>query len=121
MNDQDILTHIQALVEEEHSLREGAGDGQAPDQARLKYVEESLDQCWDLLRQRRAKKELARLESQLHRVTERIERLHAEMAAHASDYGRLAALQTQLDGLSDERDELELAWLEAAEALEDAG
>jgi len=71
--------------------------------------------------QRRAKKELARLESQLHRVTERIERLHAEMAAHASDYGRLAALQTQLDGLSDERDELELAWLEAAEALEDAG
>ena len=55
MNDQDILTHIQALVEEEHSLREGTGDGQAPDQARLKYVEESLDQCWDLLRQRRAK------------------------------------------------------------------
>ncbi|MDQ0767645.1 hypothetical protein QF031_000394 [Pseudarthrobacter defluvii] len=58
MNDQDILTHIQALVEEEHSLREGTGEGEAPDQARLKYVEESLDQCWDLLRQRRAKKEL---------------------------------------------------------------
>ena len=57
MNDQDILSHIQALVEEEHSLREGSGDGQAPDQARLKYVEESLDQCWDLLRQRRAKKD----------------------------------------------------------------
>ena len=57
MNDQDILTHIQSLVEEEHSLREGPGDGQAPDKARLKYVEESLDQCWDLLRQRRAKQE----------------------------------------------------------------
>lgn len=57
MNDQDILTHIQALVEEEHSLREGSGSGQAPDPARLKYVEESLDQCWDLLRQRRAKRE----------------------------------------------------------------
>ena len=57
MNDQDILTHIQALVEEEHSLREGSGSGQAPDPARLKYVEESLDQCWDLLRQRRAKKD----------------------------------------------------------------
>lgn len=57
MNDQDILARIQALVEEEHSLREGLADGQAPDQARLKQVEESLDQCWDLLRQRRAKSE----------------------------------------------------------------
>jgi hypothetical protein len=57
MNDQDILTHIQSLVEEEHALREGATGGRAPDQARLKYVEESLDQYWDLLRQRRAKKD----------------------------------------------------------------
>jgi hypothetical protein len=57
MDDQDLLARIQALVEEEHSLREGPGDGQAPDQARLKQVEESLDQCWDLLRQRRAKSE----------------------------------------------------------------
>ena len=55
MNDQDILTRIQALVEEEHSLREAPGDGQVPDKARLKQVEESLDQCWDLLRQRRAR------------------------------------------------------------------
>lgn len=57
MNDQDILTRIQALVEEEHSLREAPGDGQVPDKARLKQVEESLDQCWDLLRQRRARVE----------------------------------------------------------------
>lgn len=57
MNDEDILTRIQALVEEEHSLRDGTGEGGAPDQARLRHVEESLDQCWDLLRQRRAKKD----------------------------------------------------------------
>ncbi|WP_258803432.1 DUF2630 family protein [Pseudarthrobacter sp. NS4] len=57
MNDQDILARIQALVEEEHLLREVPADGQVPDQARLKQVEESLDQCWDLLRQRRAKAE----------------------------------------------------------------
>lgn len=55
MNDEDLLTRIQSLVEEEHSLREASGDGQVPDKARLKQVEESLDQCWDLLRQRRAK------------------------------------------------------------------
>ena len=57
MNDEDLLTRIQSLVDEEHSLREVSGDGQVPDKARLKQVEESLDQCWDLLRQRRAKAE----------------------------------------------------------------
>ena len=55
MNDEDLLARIQSLVDEEHSLREASGDGQVPDKARLKQVEESLDQCWDLLRQRRAK------------------------------------------------------------------
>jgi Protein of unknown function (DUF2630) len=55
MNDEDLLARIQSLVDEEHSLREASGDGQVPDKARLKQVEENLDQCWDLLRQRRAK------------------------------------------------------------------
>jgi Protein of unknown function (DUF2630) len=55
MNDQDILGRIQALVAEEHELREASGVGKAPDETRLRQVEERLDQCWDLLRQRRAK------------------------------------------------------------------
>jgi hypothetical protein len=56
MRDQTILEHITALVEEEHRLVSG---GKAPDEnaARLKGVTEQLDQCWDLLRQRRAKRE----------------------------------------------------------------
>jgi hypothetical protein len=56
MDDQTILDRITALVDEEHKLREGAA---APEQNadRLKSVEEQLDQCWDLLRQRRAKRE----------------------------------------------------------------
>ena len=56
MNDKSILDHITALVSEEHQLRsESAKAGSDP--ARLKHVEEQLDQCWDLLRQRRAKRE----------------------------------------------------------------
>jgi hypothetical protein len=56
MSDKSILEHINALITEEHHLRSGAG--MAPEQAaRLKRVEEELDQCWDLLRQRRAKRE----------------------------------------------------------------
>ena len=56
MNDKTILHHVTELVEEEHKLR---ADSKAPDQnaARLKHIEEQLDQCWDLLRQRRAKRE----------------------------------------------------------------
>jgi len=56
MNDQTILDHITALVDEEHRLRDETA---APEQnaTRLKSVAEQLDQCWDLLRQRRAKRE----------------------------------------------------------------
>ena len=56
MSDQTILTHISALIEEEHALRSGTGTPEEK-HARLKHVEEQLDQCWDLLRQRRAKRE----------------------------------------------------------------
>ena len=56
MSDKSILHHITELVDEEHRLRNAAP---APHQndARLKQVEEELDQCWDLLRQRRARRE----------------------------------------------------------------
>lgn len=56
MNDMTILEHITALVDEEHRLRhDSTGSGQ--DEARIKHVAEQLDQCWDLLRQRRARRE----------------------------------------------------------------
>ncbi len=60
MNDQDLLARIQALVEEEHVLRDPSpseGDSTEDRRSRLRRVEEELDQCWDLLRQRRAKKD----------------------------------------------------------------
>jgi hypothetical protein len=49
----DILERIHGLVDEEHELR---SSGQ-PDRDRLQHLEEQLDQCWDLLRQRRARRE----------------------------------------------------------------
>jgi hypothetical protein len=62
MDEQDILQRIQALVDEERNLREQAetakpGPDHAPDHSRLQRIEQDLDQCWDLLRQRRAKRE----------------------------------------------------------------
>jgi hypothetical protein len=56
MSDQSFLHPITELIDEEDQLR--AGSALAEDKAeRLKHVEEQLDQCWDLLRQRRAKRE----------------------------------------------------------------
>ena len=59
MDDQTILERVHALIEQEHELRtklqEGAIDAET-EHARLRAAEEELDQCWDLLRQRRARR-----------------------------------------------------------------
>jgi hypothetical protein len=59
MDDSQVLDRIGALVEEEHTLeRQATGDGlDDRQQARLHEVEIQLDQCWDLLRQRRARRD----------------------------------------------------------------
>jgi hypothetical protein len=59
MDDKDVLARINDLVDEERTLRARAtGFGLDEDQhQRLVLLEERLDQCWDLLRQRRAKEE----------------------------------------------------------------
>ncbi len=58
MNDQDILAHIQHLVDEEHELLQQEASGQLtdPGNARMQALQEGLDQLWDLLRQRRARR-----------------------------------------------------------------
>jgi hypothetical protein len=54
MTDDEILDRIHELVDAEHELR---ADGGPVDDDRMQRLEETLDQCWDLLRQRRAKRE----------------------------------------------------------------
>lgn len=56
MSDKTILQHITELVDEEHRLRETTDRPEQHTQ-RLKDLGAELDQCWDLLRQRRAKRE----------------------------------------------------------------
>jgi hypothetical protein len=59
VDDKQILERIDALVAEEHQLRtnrmQGAVDVDT-EAERLRHLEETLDQCWDLLRRRRALK-----------------------------------------------------------------
>ncbi|MFV2020946.1 DUF2630 family protein [Micromonospora sp. LOL_023] len=60
MDDRTLLARIRELVDEEHELRTRFTTGQLSadeEHARLGAVEEALDQCWDLLRRRRAARE----------------------------------------------------------------
>jgi hypothetical protein len=56
MDDSEIRSRIEALVEEEHRLRE-SGEHTEEERARLRQIEEDRDQLWDLLRQRDAKRQ----------------------------------------------------------------
>jgi hypothetical protein len=56
MSDKTILQHIQELVEEEHRLM-NAGQPGEDTHVRVRHIQDQLDQCWDLLRQRRARRE----------------------------------------------------------------
>jgi hypothetical protein len=56
MDEKDIMGRIHELVEEEHRLREGT-EHTEDERARMQELEAHLDQAWDLLRQRRAKRQ----------------------------------------------------------------
>ena len=59
MDDADIVRQINELADEEHRLEQSkVGEGLTDDeQDRVRSIEIALDQCWDLLRQRRARRE----------------------------------------------------------------
>ena len=60
MDDKDILGHIDELIKTEHDLRARLASGELTsdqEQEQLRAVEAQLDQYWDLLRQRRARRE----------------------------------------------------------------
>ena len=59
MEDAQIHGSIDRMVAEEHELweREATGNATEADRQRLEALAVSLDQCWDLLRQRRARRE----------------------------------------------------------------
>jgi hypothetical protein len=63
MDDQPLISRIEALVDEEHALlgREESdavrGEALDADRRRLAEVSVELDRCWDLLRQRRARRD----------------------------------------------------------------
>ncbi len=66
---------------------------------------------------REARKVMARVEKQLSRLAEREDRVHAAMAEAATDHHRVLELNRELRDIVDEREVLELEWLESAEIV----
>jgi hypothetical protein len=65
VDEKEIFSRINELVQEEHKLREG-GEHTDEQRARIAELEKHLDQAWDLLRQRRAKRETGGDPSEAH-------------------------------------------------------
>ena len=60
MDDKEILSRIDELIQTERELRDRLAEGKLPtdqEHERLQETEQALDQYWDLLRQRRARRE----------------------------------------------------------------
>jgi ATP-binding cassette subfamily F protein uup len=66
---------------------------------------------------RQAKKDLARVERQLEKLAQREVRLHAQLAENATDYAKVAELDSALRDLTAERAALEEEWLVLAEEM----
>ena len=77
MTDDDIQGRIKGLVEREHELRRRLAAGEitaADEHADLARIEVELDQCWDLLRQRRARREFGQADDSSVRGEDVVER-----------------------------------------------
>ena len=64
-----------------------------------------------IVEEKALKKEIARLEKQMERRSERITAIAQELEAHATDYTKLAELNAELEGLKAEHAALEEEWL----------
>ena len=56
MDHEDVLRETNRLADEEHELERMSGEPSQTQSVRRREIEASLDQCWDLLRQRCARR-----------------------------------------------------------------
>ncbi|MFJ5923083.1 ABC-F family ATP-binding cassette domain-containing protein [Kitasatospora sp. NPDC092948] len=66
---------------------------------------------------RAAKKEMQKLERQIAKLDQQESKLHAQLAEHAADFSKVAELDGQLRKVREEKEELEMGWLELAEQV----
>ena len=110
MDDKEILANIDDLIQTEHELRTKLASGEisgAEEHARLAAAEQALDQCWDLLRQRRA--DAAVVSEATVKLTAKGERIVATGEGNGPVNALDNALRIALERLYPELARLELA------------
>ena len=105
---------IEQYIEERHEVNESPRAQSPPRQglsagARTRVARKETQ---------RSERELRRLERDIEELTQQEKALNEQMAANATDHGRLAELQSELELLAAEREQIETSWLEASESLE---
>ena len=65
--------------------------------------------------QKAAKKELAKLERSMDRLTQKEATLHAQLAEHSTDYTKITSLDAELRAVQQEKAQIEEQWLALAE------
>ncbi|QDC13645.1 ABC-F family ATP-binding cassette domain-containing protein [Rhodococcus ruber] len=116
------LTNLPGGIEEYLRRRAAAGDGDVPSSAsvagRASAAGPAVAQPKrDGASERAARKELARLERIVAKLTEREEKLHLDLADAATDPDRLQKLDAELRGVVAEKEAAEEQWMELAETL----
>jgi ATP-binding cassette subfamily F protein uup len=61
---------------------------------------------------------MSRVEKQLERIAEQEAALNAEVLTNATDHAKLAEVSARLSELAEQKEELELEWLEASELID---
>ncbi len=120
------ITHLPGGIEEYLARRAASGSGEiaglaAPVAAPRSTAEAAGDgtaRARSSSEHRAARKEVARLERRMDMLAAREKALHEQMVDAATDPGRLLALDRELTAVVDDREAVELEWLEAAEAAE---
>jgi ABC transport system ATP-binding/permease protein len=112
------IRHLPGGIEQYIEQRREAGQAAPPSPPGERTATPGALQRAARRESRRLELELKRLERALDTLGERERALHEQMAASASDYARLAQLQSELELLGAEREQLESSWFTTSETLE---
>ncbi len=110
------ITHLPGGIEEYLAIRARSGD--QVNGLTAVAVETAAKPASSAQEQRAARKEVQRLERRMTALTQKQEKLHAQLAEAATDPDRLLTLGAELRAVDAEIEQVELAWLEAAELAE---
>ena len=113
------LVHLPGGIDEYLARVASGGEPPGGSGVERRAATATTDRAMDAAGVRQAKKELARLERRIGKLTQQEADLVEQLAVHATDYVKLTELDEQLRAVRAEREQAEEAWLALAEQIPD--